>query len=115
RLALHAPAEWVATVLDGEAGRFTIGPLSEVAASEHTWAELAHRLEPLPVALYVAHERSIRGEAIDPSTVSSLPPVLDIPVAQQSWEPAYPVSTYTDDGADHPEPPTTGQPVSATT
>ena len=36
RLALLAPAEWAATVLDGEAGRFTIGPLSEVVAGSIT-------------------------------------------------------------------------------
>ena len=35
RLALLAPPEWAATVLDGESGRFTIGPLSEVAAQHH--------------------------------------------------------------------------------
>lgn len=102
RLALWAPGEWAATVLDGEAGRFTIGPLSEVAAVHHTWAELAAHLEPNPVALYVAHERALRGE---PVAVDGLPPVLDIPAALQPWEPAYPTSTYTDDGGEHPEPP----------
>lgn len=105
RLALVAPAEWAATVLDGESGRFTIGPLSEVAAQHHTWAELAPHLDPVPVALYVAHERAIRGESLDPATLADLPPVLDIPVELQAWEPAYPLSTYTDTGAEHPEPP----------
>jgi hypothetical protein len=107
RLALAAPAEWAATVLDGESGRFTIGPLSEVAAQHHTWAELAPHLEPVPVALYVAHERAIRGEVIDPGSVATLPPVLDIPVMLADWEPEYPLSTYTDAGADHAEPPAT--------
>lgn len=104
RLALSAPPEWVAAVLDGEAGRFTIGPLSEVAAVNHSWAELAPHLEPLPVSLFVAHERSIRGEPIDPATLEPLPPVLDIPVARQPWEPDYPISNYTAEGAEHPEP-----------
>ena len=107
RLALLAPPEWAATVLDGEAGRFTIGPLSEVVAVGHTWAELAPHLERVPVATFVAHERSIRGERIDPSAVDGLPLVLDIPVEIQAWEPDYPLSTYTDAGADHPEPPMT--------
>ena len=107
RLALLAPAEWAATVLDGESGRFTIGPLSEVAAQHHTWAELAPHLEPVPVALYVAHERSIRGEPIDQASVEAFPAVLDIPVGLQPWEPDYPVSTYGDAGAEHPEPPAT--------
>ncbi len=113
RLALLAPPEWAATVLDGEAGRFTIGPLTEVVAVNHTWAELAAHLAPAPVALFVAHERAIRGESIAPETIESLPPVLDIPAALQPWEPDYPISAYTDVGADHPEPPETGAPRSA--
>ncbi|HWL45564.1 MAG TPA: hypothetical protein VNQ73_21665 [Ilumatobacter sp.] len=108
RLALWAPPEWAAVVLDGEAGRFTIGPLSEVAAVHHTWAELAPHLEPTPVALYVAHERALRGEPLDAGALAALPPVLDIPAGPQPWEPTYPVSTYTDEGAEHPEPPATG-------
>ncbi len=115
RLALSAPPEWAATVLDGQAGRFTIGPLSEVAAIHHTWAELAPHLAPLPISVFVAHERSIRGEQIDPDTLDELPPVLDIPTAIQPWEPEYPLSTYTDAGAEHPDPPTLGQLRSATT
>jgi hypothetical protein len=107
RLALWAPPEWVATVLDGEAGRFTLGPLSEVAAVRHTWADLAPYLEPNPVALYVAHERAIRGEPIEPATVAALPQVLDIPAGRRAWEPVYPASTYSDAGAEHPEPPRT--------
>lgn len=108
RLALLAPPEWVAVVLDGEAGRFTIGPLSEVAAVHHSWAELATHLAPVPVALFTAHERAIRGETIDVDALAHLPPVLDIPAAIQPWEPSYPLSTYTDAGATHPEPASTG-------
>ena len=115
RLALTAPPEWAATVLDGQAGRFTIGPLSEVAAIHHTWAELALHLAPLPISVFVAHERSIRGERIDPDTLDELPPVLDIPTAIQPWEPEYPLSTYTDAGAEHPDPPTSGPLLPATT
>ena len=108
RLALLAPPAWAAVVLDGEAGRFTIGPLSEVAAVHHTWAELAPHLDGVPIATFLAHERAIRGEVIDPATLVSLPPVLDIPAGPRPWEPAYPVSTYTDAGAEHPEPPSSG-------
>ena len=116
RLALLAPPEWVAIVLDGESGRFTIGPLSEVAAVHHTWAELAPHLSPVPVALFTAHERAIRGEMIDAAALADLPPVLDIPAALQPWEPEYPISTYSDAGATHPEPDATGTltPVTAT-
>lgn len=108
RLALLAPPEWAAVVLDGEAGRFTIGPLSEVAAVHHAWADLAPHLQPVPVALLVAHERGIRGESIDPSTLVDVPPVLDIPAMPRRWEPEYPASTYSDAGAEHPEPPVSG-------
>jgi hypothetical protein len=115
RLALLAPARWAATVLDGESGRFTIGPLSEVAAVRHTWAELAPHLTASPVALFTAHERAIRGEHIDPATIRGLPPVLDIPAALQPWEPIYPVSNYSESGAEHPEPASTGEPVTLQT
>jgi hypothetical protein len=115
RLALLAPPEWAAQVLDGEAGRFTIGPLSEVAAVHHTWAELTPHLAPVPVAMFVAHERAIRGEAIGAATLTRLPPVLDIPAEIQHWEPPYPVSTYSDVGAEHPEPPRSGTLADVTT
>ena len=108
RLALSAPPAWAATVLDGEAGRFTIGPLSEVVAVHHSWDDLAPHLAPLPITLFVAHERSIRGERIEPASLTDLPPVLDISVEIQPWEPEYPLSTYTDAGAEHPDPPTSG-------
>jgi hypothetical protein len=115
RLALLAPPEWAATVLDGESGRFTIGPLSEVAAVHHTWAELAPHLPIAPVSLFVAHERAIRGEVIDPASLAALPPVLDIPANLRAWEPVYPVSTYTEAGATHPEPASSGVLASVTT
>ncbi len=115
RLALLAPPEWAATVLDGESGRFTIGPLSEVVAVDHTWAELADHLPSVPVALFVAHERAIRGEHIPPASISALPPVLDIPAALQAWEPDYPVSSYSDVGGEHPAPPTSGTATSVET
>lgn len=104
RLALLAPPEWAATVLDGEAGRFTIGPLSEVAAQHHTWAELAPHLDAVPVALFVAHERAIRGETIDPATLAAIPPVLDIPAALERWEPHYALARYSDAGVEQPAP-----------
>ncbi|MDW3214239.1 MAG: DUF6183 family protein [Ilumatobacteraceae bacterium] len=115
RLALLAPDEWAATVLDGESGRFTIGPLSEVTAVRHTWAGLAPHLDTVPIATFIAHERAIRGEHIPPGELTALPPVLDIPADLQPWEPAYPVSTYTDAGAEHPEPDATGDLVDVTT
>ena len=113
RLALLAPPEWAATVLDGDAGRFTIGPLSEVAAQHHTWADLHPHLDRVPTSLFVAHERAIRGETVDPSSLVDLPPVLDIPAALQAWEPAYTIATYGDAGVEHDAPDPSGVLVDA--
>lgn len=105
RLALLAPAEWAAGVLDEESGRFTIGPLTEVVAQHHTWAELASLLEPGPRAALVAHERALRGEVLDPASTAALPDVLGLPYAPAAWEPAYPLATYGDAGGEFPTPP----------
>jgi hypothetical protein len=93
RLALLAPGEWAAKVLVEGKGQFAIGPLSEVAASTHTWDALAPWLERGPLAAFVAHERVVRGE--DLTGVDGIDPrVLDLPLVLQSWEPAYPVAEY---------------------
>jgi hypothetical protein len=104
RLALLAPASWAAGVLDEGSGRFTLGPLTEVVAQQHTWAELAPLLEPGPRAAIVAHERALRGERIDPTTTAALPDVLDLPYEVAAWEPAYALATYADDGGEFPAP-----------
>ena len=104
RLALLAPAEFVGTVLDesdGLSGRFTIGPLTEVAAQHHTWAELSPVLDRGPRAAFVAHERVLRGERIE---TDELPAVLDLPLELQSWEPDYALATYSDAGGEFPSP-----------
>ncbi len=108
RLALLAPAEWAAGVLDEGSGRFTIGPLTEVVAQRHTWAELAPLLEPAPRAAVVAHERALRGEAIEPASVAELPDVLELPYELAAWEPRYALAEYTDVGAEFPSPPRPG-------
>jgi hypothetical protein len=105
RLALHASPEFVGAVLDetdGLSGRFTIGPLTEVAAQHHSWADLAAHLDRGPRAAFVAHERVLRGESVDGS---ELPAVLDLPWELQSWEPTYALATYSDAGAEFPRPP----------
>lgn len=106
RLALLADAEHVAVVLDetdGLSGRFTIGPLTEVASQHHSWSDLVPLLAPGPRASFVAHERAIRGEQID-TDATDLAGVLDIPVAIQWWEPTYAVAVYSDAGAEFPAP-----------
>ncbi|MGB3735765.1 MAG: DUF6183 family protein [Ilumatobacter sp.] len=104
RLALLADAEHVAIVLDesdGLSGRFTIGPLTEVAAQHHAWGDLEELLEGGPRATFVAHERAIRGEPVD--TVD-LAPVLDIPPTLADWEPDYALATYSENGGEFPAP-----------
>jgi resuscitation-promoting factor RpfA len=105
RLALLAPAPWAAGVLDEGSGRFSIGPLTEVVAQHHTWAELAPLLEPGPRAAVIAQERALRGEAIDPATTVALPDVIDLPLSIDGWEPAYELATYGDDHGEFPAPP----------
>ncbi len=93
RLALEAPGPWAATVLTSDAGRFSLGPLAEVAASTHTWAELAPHVPPTPEAAMAAHERVVRGE--DLSHDADLGQrALELPLRLEPWEPAYPLATY---------------------
>jgi resuscitation-promoting factor RpfA len=104
RLALVAPPEWAAPMISDEAGLFTIGPLSEVIAQHHSWAQLHPLLPATPGAAVVAHERVVRGERIDPATVAELPNVFDLPYELAPWEPAYALATYGDDGVEAPSP-----------
>jgi hypothetical protein len=104
RLALLGPADFVAVVLDdadGLSGRFTIGPLTEVAAQDHSWGDLESVLDRGPRASFVAHERAIRGEPVE---AYDLAPVLDIPTTLQPWEPRYALAVYSDHGAEFPMP-----------
>jgi len=103
RLALDAPAEAAALVLTEDAGGFALGPLSEVAASTHTWAELGPHAPPGPVAALAAHERVVRGEAVDPATVPHAE-VLSVPMHLASWEPDYLVPVYRPDRVEEPGP-----------
>jgi hypothetical protein len=94
RLALLAPAEWAALVLTEDAGRFTLGPLTEVAAQKHDGSSLASYLDlAAPRTAFVAHERVLRGEDLSVSSPVD-PHVLDLPLRLEPWEPAYPLAEY---------------------
>jgi hypothetical protein len=93
RLALEAPAEQAAAVLEPGVGRFALGPLTEVAASSHSWDELAPHLDVPQVAAYVAQERVLRGESLD-GDVRAHAEVLELPLALQAWEPTYALATF---------------------
>lgn len=95
RLALDAPGEWAGPAVSEGRTRFTIGPLPEVAASTKTWAELEPHLAPGPERTMTAYERVLRGEDLVDAVLDPL--FLELPLAMQSWEPAYELATYKPD------------------
>lgn len=101
RMALEAPAEMAGTVMADGRGRFALGPLWEVAASTHTWEALSQYVTVPTVRAMIAHERSVRGEEVDPASIDGR--VLEIPVLIQPWEPSYPVADYQSDRATFPD------------
>jgi hypothetical protein len=112
RLALEAPGPQAASVLRPGAARFALGPLTEVAASGHRWADLAPHLDTGSVAGTVAQERVLRGEDLrgDPRTH---PEVLELPLVLAPWEPRYALATYRTDRLHVPSPPTGTAPAPA--
>lgn len=103
RLALEAPAVYAAAVLRPEAGRFALGPLTEVAASTHTFAELAPYLTSPQVAGVVAAERVVRGEDLL-GVPGTHPEILELPMVLQTWEPRYELAVYRPDKVMAPAP-----------
>lgn len=93
RIALEGPPDLAADVLDSELGRFMLGPLTEVAASTHTWAELAAHVEEPHIAAYVAQERVLRGEDLT-GDLRAHAEVLELPLRIEQWEPTYALATY---------------------
>jgi len=96
RLALEAPGPYAAAVLTPTAGRFALGPLTEVAASTHSFDELAAHLSSPQTAGVVAAERVIRGENLE-GRQEAHPEVLELPMALQPWEPSYVLPVYKPD------------------
>lgn len=103
RIALEAPGRYAADVLESELSRFLLGPLTEVAASTHTWDDLAPHLRSPQAAAYVAQERVLRGEELvdDPR---AHPEILDLPLRLMGWEPTYALATYRADHVEVAEP-----------
>ena len=104
RLALDAPGPYAAQVLIAGTGRFALGPLPEVAASNKRWEDLApHVVQGAPEAAVAAHERVVRGEDLHGDRRLD-PFVLEVPLVLAPWEPTYPVATYEADEAAFPLP-----------
>jgi len=95
RFALEAPGPLAAQAVDEGPARFALGPLTEVAANRHSFAELAPFFGSGPSRSLVAHERVIAGEKIDPSAVTDNQ--LELPLRLLAWEPVYQVATYHSD------------------
>jgi len=100
RLALLAPAEIAVQVVDEEAGRFTMGPLTEVIAQNHQWSELSEFLDPSPTSTYIAYECTIRGQQVD----GELFPALESPCTLLPVESNYALAEYHDNEAKFPTP-----------
>jgi len=93
RLALEAPGDYAADVLGSPLSRFALGPLTEVAASTHTWAELSPYIEAPHIAAFVAQERVLRGEDLTGAPGIHLE-VLELPPKLMGFEPHYSLATY---------------------
>jgi hypothetical protein len=102
RLALHGPADIAAASLQHPTSTFSIGPLTEVIAQNHTFAELADHIDDAPLRGFVAYERAMRGESIPDSR--ALRDVLEIPLNPAAWEPVYEPPVYDDNGVSAPTP-----------
>ena len=103
RIALEAPASHAGSVLESELSRFLLGPLTEVAASTHTWDELSPHVKTPQAAAYVAQERVLRGEVLT-GDQRAHPEVLELPLELLGWEPTYTLATYRADHVEVAEP-----------
>ena len=104
RLALEAPGEFAARMLTDVAGLFGLGPLAEVAAARHAWADLAPFVPGSPTAVMCAHERVMRGDDLTGVDLPG-PDPLEVPRVLCDWEPEYPLAEYRSHDADFPSPP----------
>ena len=93
RLALEAPGDYAAAVLQPGMARFALGPLTEVCASTHSWAELSPHLDEPRSAAYVAQERVLRGEVLE-GEENAHPEILELPLRLLSFEPTYALARY---------------------
>lgn len=101
RLAYEGPGRYAASVLRPGAARFALGPLTEVAASTHTWDELAGDLDDPASSATVAQERVIRGEDLRGRLPAEQ---TELPLCRQLWEPVYALPVYRDREALFPAP-----------
>lgn len=92
RIALDAPAKLACRVVQEAELGFSLGPLTEVLAQNHPWADLAPHLKADPIRSVVACERVLRGDTVDASHIN--PQVLGLPSELAPWE-TYEAASYT--------------------
>ncbi len=102
RLALEAPPSEAAAVVVQGAGFGALGPLTEVVAQNHSFAELAPHLDDATVRAVVAQERVIRGENVEGEPLAE-PSLLEIPGVISAWE-SYTPARYEPHDASFPGP-----------
>lgn len=102
RLALEAPGAYAGSVITEQASRFLLGPLPEVAAATHTWADLDAHIAHGPARAVAAHERVIRGDDLVGAEVDVN--VLEIPLSLSPWEPDYALAEFASSEAHFPMP-----------
>jgi hypothetical protein len=101
RLAREAGAMLAAKMVNEDAARFAMGPLTEVIASTHTWTELEPHLDAGPTRAAVFVERLLRGEQGEPPDDYALH--LAAPSLLCDWEPEYLLAAYHLDRVEVPE------------
>lgn len=103
RIALEGPGELAVNMLGSPLNRFMPGPLTEVIASSHAWADVADAIETPHDAAFIAHERALRGEDVA-TDVRAHADMLDVPLTLFEWEPPYALATYRADHVEVAEP-----------
>lgn len=102
RLAWEGSAVHAAHAVARGSSRFTLGPLTEVAAGSHAWDKLGPHLTDPASRTAVAQERVLRGE--DLRAVSDVAALAGVPLWLAAWEPTYALPAYRDRKAAFPEP-----------
>lgn len=108
-LALMGPGALAAHAIEDAAGpgaaaaRFGLGPLTEVAASTHSYAEVAPYLAVGPSASLFAYECVARGENLE-AVAGVDASAFDLPLRLADWEPPYEVATYGREKTEFPAP-----------
>jgi len=88
RIALDGPATMACAVVEDDDTVFSLGPLTEVLAQNHSWDDLAPHLAHGPRRVAVAQERVLRGEDLTGQNVvpADHPEPVDLPLRLARWE-----------------------------